>query len=60
MEIHISIAAETLFMVGPVPVTNSMLTMFIVMGILLLGGAAIARNAKLVPGRWQSMFEAAA
>lgn len=60
MEIHISIAAETLFMVGPVPVTNSMLTMFIVMGLLLLGGAAIARNAKLVPGRWQSMFEAAA
>ena len=60
MEIHISIAAETLFMVGPVPVTNSMLTMFIVMGILLIGGSAIARNAKLVPGRWQSMFEAAA
>ncbi|MFT4039406.1 MAG: F0F1 ATP synthase subunit A, partial [Thermomicrobiales bacterium] len=60
MEIHISIAAETLFNVGPVPVTNSMLTMFIVMGILLIGGAAIGRNAKLVPGRWQSLFEAAA
>jgi len=60
MEIHISIAAETLFMVGPVPVTNSMLTMFIIMGLLLIGGAAIARNAKLVPGRWQSLFEAAA
>jgi F-type H+-transporting ATPase subunit a len=60
MEIHISIAAETLFMVGPVPVTNSMLTMFIVMGILLIGGAAIGRNAKLVPGRWQGIFEATA
>lgn len=57
MEIHISIAAETLFHVGPVPVTNSMLTMFIVMGLLLIAGSAIARNAKLVPGRWQGLFE---
>ncbi len=60
MEIHISIAAETLFNVGPVPVTNSMLTMFIIMGLLLIGGAAIGRNAKVVPGRWQSLFEATA
>ena len=60
MEIHISIAAETLFMVGPVPVTNSMLTMFIVMGLLLIVGAAIAHGAKLVPGRWQSIFEVTA
>ncbi|MDQ2654768.1 MAG: F0F1 ATP synthase subunit A [Chloroflexota bacterium] len=60
MEIHISIAAETLFMVGPVPVTNAMLTMFIIMGLLLIGGAALGRNAKLVPGRWQSLFEATA
>ncbi|MBW3632002.1 MAG: F0F1 ATP synthase subunit A, partial [Chloroflexi bacterium] len=60
MEIHISIAAETLFMVGPVPVTNSMLTMFVVMGLLLVVGAAIARGAKLVPGRWQGLFEVTA
>jgi F-type H+-transporting ATPase subunit a len=60
MEIHISIAAETLFMLGPIPVTNSMLTMFIVMAILLIGGAAIARGAKQVPGRWQSIFEVGA
>jgi F-type H+-transporting ATPase subunit a len=46
--------------VGPVPVTNSMFTMFIVMGLLLIAGAAIARGAKLVPGRWQSLFEVAA
>ncbi len=60
MEIHISIAAETLFMLGPIPVTNSMLTMFIVMAILLIGGNAIARSAKQVPGRWQSVFEVSA
>ena len=60
MEIHISIAPETLFTVGPVHVTNSMLTMFLVMGLLLIAGAAIARNAKLVPGRWQGIFEVVA
>ena len=60
MDIHISIAAETLFMVGPIPVTNSMLTMFVVMGLLLGVGAAIARGAKLVPGRWQGLFEVTA
>jgi F-type H+-transporting ATPase subunit a len=60
MEIHISVAPEVLFPVGPVPVTNSMLTMFIVMGLLIIAGAAIARGAKLVPGRWQGIFEVAA
>ncbi|MGH2614738.1 MAG: F0F1 ATP synthase subunit A [Thermomicrobiales bacterium] len=60
MEIHISIAPETLFMVGPVKVTNSLFMMFVVMGLLLIVGSAIARGAKLVPGRWQSLFEVAA
>src|SRR5215203_4326198 len=60
MEIHIAIAPETLFTVGPVRVTNSMFMMFVVMGLLLITGTAIARNAKLVPGRWQGLFEAAA
>jgi F-type H+-transporting ATPase subunit a len=60
MQIHISIAPEILFNVGPVPVTNSMFTMFIVMGLILLAGSAIARGAKLVPGRWQSLFEVTA
>src|SRR5215212_885330 len=60
MEIHIAIAPETLFTVGPVRVTNSLFMTFVVMGLLLIVGAAIARNAKLVPGRWQGLFEAAA
>src|SRR5215208_1807279 len=60
MEIHIAIAPEVLFTVGPVNVTNSMLMTFIVMGLLLIFGAALARGAKLVPGRWQSLFEVAA
>lgn len=57
MEIHVEIAAETLFHIGPIPVTNSMLTMFIVMGGLLLVGWLIARNLQEVPGRAQALVE---
>ncbi len=57
MDVHVELAAETLFKIGPIPVTNSMLTMFIVMALILLVGAAIARRARLVPGRGQSLIE---
>lgn len=57
MEIHVEIAAETLFSVGPVQVTNSMLTMFIVMGVILLAGTLIARRLQTVPGRAQGLVE---
>lgn len=57
MEVHVELAAETLFHLGPVPVTNSMLTMFIVMGVILLVGWLLARKASLVPGRGQGAFE---
>jgi F-type H+-transporting ATPase subunit a len=57
MEVHVELAAETLFHIGPVPITNSMLTMFIVMGFLLLVGTLIARNAQVIPSRKQSLFE---
>lgn len=57
MDIHVELAAETLFEIGPVAVTNSMLTMFLVMGLILLVFGLIARSAKFVPGRAQSVFE---
>ena len=58
MEVHVELAAETLFHIGPIPVTNSMLTMFVVMGLILLVGSAIARKAQAIPtGRAQGMFE---
>jgi F-type H+-transporting ATPase subunit a len=60
MEIHIAIAPETLFTVGPLRVTNSLFMTFVVMALLLFVGGALARSAKLVPGRWQSLFEVAA
>jgi F-type H+-transporting ATPase subunit a len=57
MDVHVEIAAETLFHIGPIPVTNSMLTMFIVMGVILLVLSAIARRAQVVPSRSQSALE---
>ena len=49
MELHVELAAETLFKIGPIPVTNSMLAMFLVMGFLLLVGSTIARRAQTIP-----------
>ena len=58
MDVHVELAAETLFHVGPIPVTNSMLTMFAVMALILLAGAAIARRAQTIPhGRAQGVVE---
>src|SRR5690349_20827639 len=57
MNIHVEIAAETLFHIGPIPVTNSMLTMFLVMAGILLVGWLIARDLKEVPGRGQGLIE---
>lgn len=57
MEIHISLAAEELFKIGPIPVTNSMMTMFLVMILVFTTFTLIARRAKAVPGRAQGLLE---
>lgn len=58
MDIHVSIAAETLFSIGPLNVTNSFLTMLMVMVFTLLLGTWIARRATLKPhGYGQFIFE---
>lgn len=57
MEIHISVKPEVLFQLGPVQVTNSMFTMFVVMALLIIIFGLIAKNAKPVPGRAQGIFE---
>lgn len=58
MDIHVSIAAETLFSIGPLNITNSFLTMVIVMALILILGAWTARRATLKPnGYGQFIFE---
>lgn len=57
MELHISLSAEVLFHLGPIPVTNSMITMFAVMAIILIVFSFVARKATDVPTRGQSIIE---
>ncbi|HEV2065728.1 MAG TPA: F0F1 ATP synthase subunit A, partial [Thermomicrobiales bacterium] len=57
MDLHISLAAEVLFHVGPIPVTNSMLTMFLVMALVLGAFTFLARKAQVIPGRGQGLVE---
>lgn len=59
MEIHVSVKPETLWTLGPLNITNSFLTMLIVMALILIFGTLIARKASIVPGRGQSIFEVA-
>jgi F-type H+-transporting ATPase subunit a len=57
-EPHISLAAEELFSIGPIPVTNSMVMMFVVMALVLGIGTWIARKAQTVPtGKAQGLAE---
>lgn len=57
MEVHIELAAEELFKIGPLSVTNSMFMMFVVMALILVVYGLAARRAKMVPGRWQGLLE---
>ena len=56
--IHVAISAETLFTIGPLEVTNSMVGAVLASIILLLGAWYVTRRATLVPGsRLQSVLE---
>lgn len=54
---HIEIAAEKLFFVFGFPVTNTLLTSWIVMGILIGGAVLISRDVRLIPVGLQNLFE---
>ncbi len=57
MEVHIELAAEELFKVGPLSITNSMFMMFVVMALILIVFTLVGRSMKMVPGRFQGMIE---
>ena len=54
---HVSVAAETLFKLGPLPITNSLLVTFMVSVLLVLIAVKISSSIKSVPSRFQSLFE---
>ena len=63
MEVHVAVAPETLWSVdlgplGTLNITNSFLTMLLVMAFLIIAGGLIARSATLIPkSPFQSIFE---
>lgn len=57
-EIHISFSAEQLFTLGNIlPVTNSLMTTWLVMGLLTLLVAILARKLKIIPSYIQQVLE---
>jgi F-type H+-transporting ATPase subunit a len=53
----VTASAETLFHVGPLPVTNSMVTSWVVAAVLIIAIRLAIRKPKLVPSRGQAMVE---
>jgi F-type H+-transporting ATPase subunit a len=56
---HISMAAETLFHIGPLPVTNSLFTTWICMLLLIVLSWLFSKSMKLVPTPLQNLIETA-
>jgi F-type H+-transporting ATPase subunit a len=54
---HISLAAETIFHLGPIPVTNSFLTSMIATILLMIGAIVTGLFYKKLPNKLQSIFE---
>lgn len=58
MEIHVALAAEKLFRIGPLPITNSLLTTWIVTAILIAFALLATKGASLIPHKLQNVAEA--
>ncbi len=54
---EVSISAETVFQIGPIPVTNSMIATWLTMAVLIGLALYVRRRAGLVPNRLQGLLE---
>lgn len=57
MKIHAPLAAETIAHLGPIAITNSMLTSVLVVVFLLVAAWLATRRMSLIPGRYQALWE---
>ncbi|MCX6780192.1 MAG: F0F1 ATP synthase subunit A [Candidatus Magasanikbacteria bacterium] len=56
--IHIpTLAPETVFHIGSLPVTNTMINVWLAMAIFLVIGILIKKQLSLRPGKFQNFFE---
>ncbi|OGD83294.1 ATP synthase F0 subunit A [Candidatus Curtissbacteria bacterium RIFCSPLOWO2_02_FULL_40_11] len=56
-DVHVALAAETLFNVGPLPITNSILTTWIVTAVLIGFAYFATKKVSLVPNTIQNLAE---
>jgi F-type H+-transporting ATPase subunit a len=54
----VELPASPIFHIGPMPITNTIITSWITVLILLLIAFFVTRKSKLIPGRFQSAVEA--
>ncbi len=57
MTLHISLAAETLWHLGPIPITNSLVTTWLVMVFLFVVALLVGPSLKRKPGSLQVIVE---
>ena len=57
--LHIALAAEKLGTLWGIPITNTLVTQWLVMATLALVAFFVGKNPKLIPGRVQNFFEMA-
>lgn len=55
--IHISLTAEPLTHVGPLAITNSLLTSWVVVALLCLAAVRISKSIRTIPSNFQLLFE---
>jgi F-type H+-transporting ATPase subunit a len=51
------LASTVLFQAGPVPITEAVVVTWVIMAVLVMGGALVSRNLKPVPSKTQAAFE---
>jgi F-type H+-transporting ATPase subunit a len=52
-----NLGPHILFMIGPLPVTTTVVATWLVMGFLVLVSILITRKLQFLPGRWQNLLE---
>lgn len=55
--LHIALSAERLFTLWGIPITNTLITAWIVVALLLIVGFFVGRRVMLIPGKVQNFFE---
>ena len=55
--LHIALAAERLLTVWGIPLTNTLVTQWVVMALLIITAFVVGRHPTLIPGRVQNFFE---